>query len=102
MATYCISFRIGEVDTWVGSAAERRQSLIDAAYQASDGYWDETTSFIIAGMNLDTPGALAEIVRGLDQSVDLVIVFDPADMSLSRFGNFSAPEVLDSFFAITV
>lgn len=95
--SYCVSFRISEATVGGKTYAERRQSLINNAYEGSDGYWEETTSFLMVGSSLKTGDFTEKICKGLSAKHDLVLVFDPTDMSASYFGPFKHADVLRSF-----
>jgi hypothetical protein len=101
MATYCISFRIADVTANGGTYNERRKSLVDAAYTDS-GYWDSTTSFILANSSLDTTSFAKKLCAGLSQQHDMAVVFDPGDMSMCYFGQVPEEEVLSSFFRYAI
>ncbi len=62
------------------------------------GYWDETTSFILAESSLTTNDFAEKVCKGLSAEDDMVFVFDPADMSACYFGNVASVDVLKSFF----
>lgn len=94
---YCISFRISEETVGGKSYADRRQMLINNAYEGSDGYWEETTSFLMVGSSLQTGAFAQKVCKGLSAKHDLVLVFDPTDMSASYFGPFKHADVLASF-----
>lgn len=71
---------------------------MDAARQADAGFWDATTSFIIAQSPLNTEVFAAALAKGLSAKHDMLVVFDPTDMSMSYFGVVNAPDVLCTFF----
>lgn len=97
MSTYCITFRIANETVGGKTYNERRQSLIDSIPK-NNGYWEESTSFILTNSNKNTPDFADSISKGLSKSKDLLVVFDPSDMSLAYFGAVEHPEVLASFF----
>ncbi len=99
MFTYCVTFRIA--DKTVGGKAydDRRQLLINNVYpKDGGGYWEETTSFFLVQSSLGTPEFSAKACKGLSANDDLVVVFDPSDMSACYFGPVAHPDVLKHFF----
>ncbi|QNQ62531.1 hypothetical protein IB024_01875 [Brucella sp. 6810] len=98
--TYFISFRIDASTRKGKTYNDRRESLIAAAREANAGFWDATTSFIIAESLLSTGGFAAKLTKELDENHDMLVVFDPSDMSMVYFGDVNEPEVLCSFFKI--
>lgn len=98
MNTYFISFRISDQSAGGKTYDERRDLLIAAARRAEAGFWDGTTSFFIAQSNMSTFDFAASLASGLAKSVDMLVVFDPSDMSLAHFGAVSEPDILESFF----
>ncbi|MCQ1779164.1 hypothetical protein NOJ05_18325 [Neorhizobium galegae] len=100
MAYYCISFRIADQTANGKSYDDRRSSLIAAARAQDSGFWDSTTSFILAESSLDTWTFAKSVCADLSEQHDMAVVFDPSDMSMSYFGQVNAPEVLESFFRI--
>jgi hypothetical protein len=97
MSTYCVTFRIADKTINGKSYSDRYQQLIDNVY-TGNGYWDETTSFLLVTSALSTPAFAAQACRGLSAQDDIVVVFDPSDMSASYFGPLKHPDVLNSFF----
>ena len=75
---------------------------MDAARQADAGFWDATTSFIIAQSPLDTTTFGKRLTAGLDSKKDMVVVFDPTDMSMAYFGAVNQAEILRSFFTTPI
>lgn len=98
MSTYCVSFRIADRVVNGQSYESRRERLVENAYDGSDGFWDGTTSFLLVGSNLGTDEFAAKVCRGMSSQHDIVVVFDPADMSMAYFGPAPNPDVLGSFF----
>ena len=97
MTTYCVTFRVADQTVGGRTYSERRQSIIDAVY-SSDGYWEETTSFILASSALDTNSFAAKAAGGLSEAHDMLVAFDPADMSVAYFGAIKRADVLATFF----
>lgn len=97
MSTYCITFRIADKTVGRATYSERRQSLIDAVH-GNNGYWEDSTSFIVTTSDLDTHSLARLAAEGLSEADDKLVVFDPSDMSLAYFGDIRHPEELSSFF----
>ena len=96
MSHYCVTFRIADQTVKGKTYDDRRQGLIEALRGA--GYWEETTSFILAESDLDTPSFTARASKALSRADDLLVVFDLADMSACYFGALLHADVLASFF----
>lgn len=101
MSTYCVTFRIADRPVGGASYAERRQRLIDNIHREGMGFWDATTSFFLVEANESTREFAARACNGLSEKFDIVVVFDPDDMSMVHFGAVPNPEILDSFFRFT-
>jgi hypothetical protein len=97
MSTYCITFRIADRTAGGKTYDDRYQQLVDNVY-TDTGYWDETTSFMLVSSGLSTPAFAAKACQGLSAQDDIVVVFDPTDMSASSFRPLKHPDVLSSFF----
>lgn len=78
---------------------ERRQSIVDAVRRDGLGYWDETTSFFLVESSASTPDVAKIASAGLSATHDMLVAFDPSDMSVAYFGAVQSPDVLGSFFA---
>ncbi|MDP9872348.1 hypothetical protein J2S88_000541 [Agrobacterium tumefaciens] len=98
MSTYCVAFRIAAKSVNGRSYEERRDSVIDAIYAKGEGYWDELTSFFIVTSPLSTKQFAERASAGLSREDDLLLAFDPGDMSSAYFGNFQHTEAMASFF----
>ncbi|AVH44013.1 hypothetical protein [Agrobacterium tumefaciens] len=98
MSTYCVAFRIAAKTVNGKTYEERRNSVIDAIYAKGEGYWDELTSFFLITSSLSTWAVAKKASAGLSAADDVLIVFDPEDMSLGHFGAFEHPDVLKWFF----
>lgn len=98
MNIYCISFRIAAETVGGKTYDERRESLVLAARKAEAGFWDGTTSFFLVESGLDTNAFAKSLTAGLSKSHDMLIVFDPKDMSVAYFGSVPETDVLQSFF----
>lgn len=101
MATYCVTFRIADKTVNGKTYAERREMLVENARAYDGGYWEETTSFLLVESNKNTPDFGASVAKGLSEKDDLVVVFDPADMSAAYFGPLANRDVLISFFRVS-
>ena len=71
---------------------------MDAAHTKGLGFWDATTSFLLVNSTLHTEAFAKKLSAGLDATHDMLVVFDPSDMSLAYFGAVNEPIVLASFF----
>lgn len=98
MSTYFVAIRIANKTVNGDTYDERRQSVINNIYDEGQGYWDEMTSLFILNSDLSTSALARQAASGLSEDDDLLIVFDPEDMSLAYFGPFEHPLVLTSFF----
>lgn len=97
-STYCVTFRIADRTINGKTYDDRRQSMIDAVRMQGAGYWEETTSFFLVESNLDTASFTEAASRSLSAKDDMLVAFDPSDMSLAYFGAIVHPDVLASFF----
>lgn len=95
---YCITFRIADQTVNGKTYDDRYSSVEENARTKGMGYWEETTSFILAESNLNTPDFTKKVASGLSEKHDTLVVFDPTDMSASYFGKVEAVDVLRSFF----
>jgi len=100
MSTYCVTFRVSAETIDGKTYAERRQSIIDAVHIKGQGYWEETTSFFLVESNLDTASFAKSASKGLSAASDMLVAFDPEDMSMAYFGAVRHPDALGSFFRI--
>lgn len=98
MSNYCITFRIAHATVGGKSYDERRQTLLDNVRENGHGYWEETTSFVMAESALDTLAFGKRAIAGLSAKHDLVFIFDPSDMSAVYFGALEHFDILESFF----
>ncbi|UPA25339.1 hypothetical protein [Shinella oryzae] len=97
MSIYCVTFRIANETIGGKTYADRRQSVVEAV-NSGNGYWDETTSFFLVESALNTPNFTKAASAGLDAHKDMLVAFDPSDMSMAYFGAVETPDVLASFF----
>jgi len=98
MFTYCVTFRIADRTVNGKTYAERREMLIENARKEKGGFWEETTSFLLVESSLTTPEFAKRTCTDLSLEHDLVLVFDPSDMSASYYGALEHLDVLKSFF----
>lgn len=101
MYIYCVAFRIAAKTVNGKTYDERRQSVIDSVRVSEQGFWDELTSLFLVQSSFSTADLAKKASAGLSKADDLLIVFDPSDMSLGHFGNFSDAEILESFFRVS-
>jgi hypothetical protein len=97
-SSYCVTFRIADKNINGKSYDDRRQSIIDAVRVQGLGFWEETTSFFLMESNLDTNTFAKQASAGLSANDDMLVAFDPSDMSAAYFGAMAHPAVLASFF----
>lgn len=100
MATYCVSFRIANQTVGGETYQDRYDRLISNVHDGCDGFWAETTSFILVGSDLDTVSFATKASAGLSARHDTVLVFDPDDMSAAVFGKIERLDILESFFKV--
>jgi hypothetical protein len=100
MATYCVTFRIANEAIGGKTYEERRQSVVTAV-NSGDGYWDETTSFFLVESALSTTNFAKTASAGLSAAKDMLVAFDPGDMSMAYFGAVKHVDALGSFFVST-
>jgi hypothetical protein len=98
MSHYCVTFRIADRIIGGQTYSDRRQRLVDNVHTEGQGYWEETTSFLLAESGLNTTSFATKACQGLSANDDLVVVFDPADMSAVFFGPHKHGDVLQGFF----
>lgn len=98
ISTYCVTFRIANKIVGGKNYDERRQMLVNNVRTQDVGYWDETTSFFLVNSDLETSEFTKKAVAGLSSADDLVVAFDPHDMSAAYFGPLREEDVLRSFF----
>ena len=96
--TYCVTFRIAEKTVSGKTYNDRYNALIENVRTDGMGYWEETTSFFLVESNLSTDEIAQDAARALSAKDDMLLVFDPSDMSASYFGAFKYVEVLRGFF----
>jgi hypothetical protein len=100
MSTYCVTTRIANKSVGGKTYDERRSQLIQNMYEKGKGWWEETTSFYLVESYLDTNSFALKASNGLSKSDDLIVVFDPSDMSAAYFGPLAQTDVLRSFFRV--
>ena len=94
MSNYCITFRLANKTVGGKTYQNRYDLLVSNAITQGKGFWDEPTSFFFVESALDTNAYAAKVCKGLSAADDLVIVFDPSDMSACYFGVVEHLEVL--------
>lgn len=97
MSTYAITFRIAAITVDGKTYDDRRANLVENAREAGLGYWDETTSFFLVESYKTTDVIAKRVVSGLSAQHDMLVIFDPEDMSAFYFGAIKYEEVLCSF-----
>lgn len=97
MSTYAVTFRIGSKTVGGKTYDQRRDQLIENVRSDKVGYWEETTSFFFVQSDADTYDFGKFAVKGLSAAEDLVVIFDPEDMSACYFGDITYPDVFLSF-----
>jgi len=98
MSNYFVSFRIADKSVGGKSYQDRYEALVANVHSSGMGYWEETTSFFIVESNLNTTDIATKGAKALSASDDMLLVFDPEDMSACYFGAFKHADVLRSFF----
>ena len=98
MSTYYVATRLADKTVSGKTYDERRSLLIDNLNKEQIGFWADPTSFYLVESNLDTYSFAAKASKGLSVKDDLVVVFDPSDMSAASFGPVEHFDVLESFF----
>lgn len=101
MANHFLSFRIADKTVNGKSYAERRQGMIDAVITKGHGFWDGTTSLIMVESPLDTSTFAARAGASLSKNDDMLIAFDPSDLSMAYLGAVGDEDILKSFFKIS-
>lgn len=98
MSRYCTTFRIAKRTVDGKTYDNRYDQLMDNLREEGRGWWDESTSFVIAESDLDTTAYCKRAVKGLSAKHDVVITFDPEDESGGYFGAVEHADVLTAFF----
>jgi hypothetical protein len=98
MSIYCVAFRIADKSVSGRTYNDRRQSVEDAIVTKDQGFWDELASFYLVESHLRTQDFAKKASASLSVADDLLVVFDPSDMSVGYFGKFEGENVLKSFF----
>jgi|GEM_PF-2167501 len=96
--TYCVTFRIADKTVGGKTYSQRREQLVENVRSANCGYWEETTSFFLVESSKDTLSFARMAANGLSERDDLLVAFDPGDMSAAYFGPLEEEDVLASFF----
>jgi 5'(3')-deoxyribonucleotidase len=98
MFTYYVTFRIHDATVNGASYQTRYDALMKNVRLPDQGFWTETTSFILAESNLNTHEFAESLIKNLSPTHDLIVVADPTDKSASYFGKVEHLDVLKSFF----
>lgn len=98
MSTYCVAVRIADRTIGGKTYDDRRKAVEDAIYREGEGYWPEMTSFYLVTSDLSTSDFAKKASAGLSKADDLLIAFDPSDMSVGYAGPFEREDVLKWFF----
>jgi hypothetical protein len=97
MWSYCVTFRISDKTVGGQSYSDRYARIMDNARAEDAGFWAETTSFMLVESRLQTGDFSRRLAQGLSAAHDMVVVFDPEDMSACYFGAVENPDVLRGF-----
>jgi hypothetical protein len=97
MWNYCVTFRIANQTVAGQTYADRYSKFIEAVRFEKAGYWEETTSFLFVESALHTDAFTKRVVQGLSAGHDMVVVFDPTDMSACYFGAVEHVDILRTF-----
>lgn len=101
LSTYFVSFRIAPTIVDGRHPEDRHRSVVERA-RGKASFWDASLSFIMTQSTLLTPEFGAHVTADLSRDHDILIAFDPGDMSLCYFGPIEQENVLKSFFDIRI
>jgi len=99
-SNYCVTFRIATETVGGRTYADRYEQFIANVRDEQLGFWDGTTSFFLVESRRDTNSFAANAVRGLSSRHDMVVIFDPSDMSAVYFGPVPEADILESFLPL--
>lgn len=99
--TYCVAFRLANETHDGRSYSERWESIAEAINEEA-GFWAEPTSFFLVSSTKDTASFVRNATRQLSREHDMLIAFDPSDMSMAFFGNVKEQDVVKSFFRTSI
>lgn len=94
--TYWISTFHADKKTAKGTYDERRSNTLDALNAVSDGWWAETTSFVMFGSDQSTDQLVAIIKKHIDPVCDVVLLGKTETRTLRHIGLDAFPDVLPS------
>lgn len=97
MYTYVVTFRIADRTVNGKTYSDRYNQIVRNVRAEDGGFWDEPTSFFLVESSLSTPEFAKRTVHQLSAKYDMVLVFDPSDMSACYFGAVESEDVLLSF-----
>ncbi|HAD84486.1 MAG TPA: hypothetical protein DCG71_06535 [Brevundimonas sp.] len=85
--TYWVSFTVRDKTTPRGTYDERRAGVIDALFEVSDGWWPETTSFVMF-QSEENALSLAKLVKSkLDPDCDIALIGSPNIKTMKLVGS---------------
>jgi len=99
-SNYCVTFRIANQIVNGRTYSDRYSDFISDLREESMGFWDGTTSFFLVESRLNTYDFAERACRRLSERHDIVIIFDPSDMSAVQFGPVPEAEILASFLPL--
>lgn len=92
MATYWLSFRIGDK----GNYESRYEALLANLRLCKTGkYWEETTSFVVFTSNLDIDQISGTLSEGLKPDWDLILVREMDKQSARIWGNNDDDDIFE-------
>lgn len=94
--TYWISTFHADKRTAKGTYDERRSATLNALNEVSDGWWAETTSFVMFGSAKSTDQIVAIIKKQIDPACDIVLLGKMETKTLRHIGLDAFPDVLPS------
>ncbi len=101
LSTYFVTFRIAPITINGIRPEDRYRSVIERA-RGQGSFWEESLSFIMTQSTLLTPEFGAHVSADLSRAHDVLIAFDPTDMSMCYFGPIEQEHALKSFFDIRI
>ncbi len=100
-STYFVSFRIAPLTIAGLRPEDRHRSVIERA-RGQAAFWGESLSFFMTQSTMLTPEFGAHVTADLSRTHDILVAFDPGDMSLCYFGPIEQEHALKSFFDIRI
>lgn len=93
--TYWTSMFFASRTTAKGTYDKRRDDTLDALNKVCDGWWPETTSFVVFGSE-KTISELAQIAkRSMDPQCDIVLIGMTDKKSMRLVGAAQHPDILE-------